>query len=119
MSEVEQQIVHWPDEMRSGTGAVIFVSQRTADDEEGYARAGEAMDRAARAMPGFVGVDSVRDANGLGITVSYWADETSAVAWRQQADHTLTREAGRQRWYEWYRLAVTETVRSYDWSKQR
>lgn len=107
----------WPKEMGDNSVAVIFVSQRTRADDEGYAAAGDEMVRLASAMPGFLGIDSVRSPDGLGITVSYWADEEAAVAWRRQADHAATREVGRQKWYEWYRLAVTKNVRSYHWCR--
>lgn len=118
MAESEPETsTRWPEAMGPGTVAVVFVSQRTAVDDEGYGAAGEEMLRAASAMPGFVGMDSVRGSDGIGITVSYWADEQSAIAWRNEANHKATRETGRRNWYQWYRLAVTQVVRSYDWRK--
>jgi heme-degrading monooxygenase HmoA len=112
-----KEATRWSAGMVPGAVAVNFVSQRTAHDNEGYAAAGEEMVRMASAMPGFIGIDSVRSPEGLGSTVSYWADEQAAVAWRNEATHSATREAGRKNWYEWYRLAVTETVRSYGWQR--
>ena len=82
---------------RAGQVAVIFLSCRTGDDTDSYAAAAAAMDRLAAAQPGYRGVDSVRDADGVGITVSWWADEASALAWRAHADHAAIREAGRER----------------------
>ena len=49
------------------------------------------MDELVLGQPGFLGVESVRDARGLGVTVSYWADEESARAWRAQAEHAKPR----------------------------
>lgn len=100
-----------------GAVAVIFVAQRTDEDEEGYGRAAAAMDALASTQSGYLGLDSTRGPNGFGITVSYWADEASAVAWRQQAEHTAIREIGRERWYAHYRLIVTQVSRAYGWSK--
>lgn len=102
---------------RQGQVAVIFVSQRTDADAEGYATAAEAMAVLAAAQPGYAGVDSVRDANGLGITVSYWTDDASARAWRDNPDHARIRESGRARWYDWYTLEVTRVERGYRWSR--
>jgi heme-degrading monooxygenase HmoA len=102
---------------RTGQVAVIFVAQRTAEDDAGYAAAAEAMDRLAAAQPGYRGVDSARDAHGLGITVSYWADEASAVAWRQHPEHAATREQGRGLWYDFYALHVAQVTRSYGWAR--
>lgn len=97
--------------------AVIFVNRRTADDAPGYAAAADAMDAAAARQPGYLGVDSVRDADGNGITVSYWASEADAIAWRDQADHARTRARGRERWYESYHTIVTRIMRDYRWGR--
>ena len=51
--------------------AVIFSSQRT-DGDQGYGAMAERMVELAREQPGFLGVESARDAEGFGITVSYW-----------------------------------------------
>ena len=103
-------------EDRTGQTVVMFISQRTGADAEGYAAAAAAMDALAAEQPGYRGVDSLSQ-DGLGITLSYWADEASAVAWRQHPEHAATREAGRGRWYEWYRLHVSEIGRSYSWTR--
>lgn len=101
-----------------GIIAVIFVSQRSGADAEGYASAAAVMVELASRQPGFRGVDSVRDADGLGITVSYWADDAAAIAWRDNLEHRAIREAGRGRWYTRYDLHVAAVTRSYDWAKQ-
>ena len=101
----------------SGTIAVIFVAQRTGADEAGYQAVAAAMDQLAAAQAGYVGIDSVRGSDGLGITVSYWANEEAAVAWRNHPEHAAIRDAGRHRWYSHYSLHVAEVGRSYDWQK--
>ncbi|MEG3163621.1 antibiotic biosynthesis monooxygenase [Sphingomonas sp. PB2P19] len=102
---------------RNGQIAVIFVSHRTDADAAGYAAAAEAMDRLAAAQPGYRGVDSARGPDGIGITVSYWANEAAAIAWRGHAEHSAIREAGRARWYDWYTVSVTQVTRSYHWAR--
>jgi heme-degrading monooxygenase HmoA len=93
--------------------AVIFASVRTAHDDEGYGKAAERMAQLASKQPGYLGVDSVRDANGVGITVSYWSSEESIAAWRRNAEHTITREQGRKSWYREYELRVAKVERAY------
>ena len=105
-------------EDRKGQTVVMFVSARTDTDDAGYAAAAEAMDALAAAQPGYRGVDSLRGPDGVGITLSYWADETSAVAWREHPEHAAIRDAGRDRWYRWYRLHVAEIGRSYAWERE-
>lgn len=102
----------------AGEIAVIFVSEMTGDDTEGYAEASAAMERLAETQPGYRGMDSARGGDGGGITVSYWADEAAAVAWRKHAEHTAIRERGRGVWYRCYSLHVAEVARSYDWRKR-
>jgi heme-degrading monooxygenase HmoA len=97
--------------------AVIFVAQRLLDEDAGYRASAAAMDALAAQQPGYIGIDSVRGADGFGITVSYWADEAAATAWRDHPEHAEIREAGRNRWYGSYDLHVAAVTRSYDWAR--
>ncbi len=103
--------------LSKGTTAVIFVAQRTGADADGYARAAAAMDALSALQPGYIGMDSVRSDDGLGITVSYWESDAAAKAWRDHPDHAGIRDAGRDRWYSDYSLHVGNITRSYDWEK--
>ncbi|RMV42609.1 Antibiotic biosynthesis monooxygenase protein [Pseudomonas syringae pv. helianthi] len=60
--------------------AVVFTSLRTPDEGQAYADAAQRMVGLARQQPGFLGVESARGEDGLGITVSYWTDETAILA---------------------------------------
>ncbi len=97
--------------------AVIFTSLRTPDEPEAYAQTADAMVTLAHAQPGFLGVESARGDDGLGITVSYWESEGAIVAWKANADHTAAREAGRARWYRAYALRVAHVTRAYEWTR--
>jgi heme-degrading monooxygenase HmoA len=103
------------EEDRTGQIAVIFASRRTRDDDAGYAAAAEAMDSLAARQPGYRGIQNARGPDGFGITVSYWADDASAVAWRSHAEHAAIRFLGRQRWYDAYSVQVARVERSYGW----
>ena len=100
-----------------GEIAVIFASQRTGADDAGYQAAAEAMEALAALQPGYRGIVSTRGADGFGITISYWADEAAALAWRDHPDHAAIRERGRAEWYDSYRMTVSTVVRSYDWRR--
>ncbi len=102
---------------RTGQIAVIFMSHRRNADEAGYAAAASAMEALAACQPGFRGVDSVRGADGIGITVSYWADDAAAIAWRDQPDHAAIRDQGRARWYDRYRMTIARVERGYGWTR--
>ena len=102
---------------RTGQIAVVFVSIRNDADAAGYGEAAMAMDALAAAQPGYRGVDSAREAGGVGITVSYWADDAAAIAWRDHPEHTAIRERGRALWYDRYRVTVARVERDYDWAR--
>jgi heme-degrading monooxygenase HmoA len=93
---------------------VIFTSTRTADDDAGYAATADAIEALAAQQPGYLGIESARnDADGFGITVSYWADEAAASAWKGVAEHLGAQRAGRERWYSTYQVRVATVVREY------
>lgn len=93
--------------------AVIFSNQRTGSDEAGYTAMADAMDRMARAQPGCLGLESTRDAEGFGITVSYWSDEAAVLAWKDDARHLVAQQLGKDAWYRFYHLSVARVERAY------
>ena len=95
--------------------AVIFVSRRRDLDPAGYAAAAAAMDELAACQPGYRGVESVGEPDGAGITVSYWADDAAAIAWRDHPEHRAIRDRGRDRWYDRYEVVVARVERDYRW----
>lgn len=92
--------------------AVIFTSL-LSDEDAGYAAMGAAMFDLALQQPGCLGAESARDGDRLGITVSYWRDEASITAWKQQADHVAAQEYGIARWYTHYELRIARVERAY------
>jgi heme-degrading monooxygenase HmoA len=92
--------------------AVIFTSQRT-DDDRGYSKMADRMVELAKTMPGYLGVESVRDNTGVGITVSYWKTEEDIRNWKQNAEHSRAQEAGKSTWYSEYALRVAKVERAY------
>jgi heme-degrading monooxygenase HmoA len=97
--------------------AVIFTSRRSSADGAGYAAMSERMVELAAQQPGFLGVESARGSDGVGITVSYWESEAAIRAWREDAEHRLAQQHGRERWYEWFRLRVCRVERAWEFSQ--
>ncbi len=92
--------------------AVIF-SNQLADPAPGYDQMAQTIADLAAAQPGYLGVESTRDATGLGITVSYWQDEDAVLNWKAKAEHLLAQKLGKTRWYRHYRLRVAKVERHY------
>ena len=92
--------------------AVIFTSRRTAVDDS-YGAVADRMVELARQQPGFLGVESTRGADGLGITVSYWASEADIAAWKANAEHRVAQAAGNLKWYEHFEVRIAKVERAY------
>jgi len=92
--------------------AVIFTSKRRPRDDHEYDQTAGRMETLAASIPGHLGIESVRDANGIAITVSYWESEDSIAAWRDHPEHLDAKSRGRGDWYEWYELRVARVDRA-------
>ncbi len=92
--------------------AVIFSSQRTPSDDR-YGDMAERMVELAQDQEGYLGIESARDANGFGITVSYWRDEACIAQWKANAEHKVAQENGHSRWYERFEIRIAKVERAY------
>ena len=93
--------------------AVIFSSRLRGGDDAGYAAMAQRMAELAATQPGYLGAESSRDADGFGITVSYWESEAAIQAWRRNAEHAAARERGRHDWYRHFEIRVARVERAY------
>ena len=92
--------------------AVIFTSLRTEGDK-GYGKMAERMEELAGGQPGYLGIESARNAQGFGITVSYWASEEAIVRWKANLEHGKAQEAGKRSWYAGYSIRIAKVERAY------
>jgi heme-degrading monooxygenase HmoA len=93
--------------------AVIFTSQRSADDPEGYEIMAQRMVELAAQQPDFLGIESAHGADGVGITVSYWESLDAIRNWREHAEHRVAQQLGRSKWYSGFRLRVCRVEHAY------
>ncbi len=92
--------------------AVIFTSRRMPGDN-GYDRMAGRMAELAAQQPGYLGMESVRQGNGCGMTVSYWTSLDAIAAWKAHAVHRLAQETGKRMWYEHYQIRIAQVERAY------
>lgn len=97
--------------------AVLFTSLRRVQPNDGYGETAERMEELARRQPGFLGVESARGEDGLGITISYWATAEAVATWGRHAEHLLAQRAGREKWYECYTLRVCQVERAFAFTR--
>ena len=92
--------------------AVIFTSLRTEGDH-GYGAMSEELERRVKDQPGFVGLESARGPDGVGITVSYWSSLEAIAAWKALPIHRDAQARGRAEWYHHYKVRVCRIEREY------
>ena len=97
--------------------AVIFTTQRSELDD-GYADTARQMLELAAKQEGFLGVETVREPSGLGITVSCWRDLDAIHRWRQNSAHLAAQQAGREKWYTHYHVRICKVEREYDFEAE-
>ncbi len=91
--------------------AVIFTSIRI-DEDRGYAAMSDRMVELVQQQEGFLGFESARET--LGITVSYWRDEASILAWKAVLEHKEAQEKGKSTWYTGYKIRIAKVERDYE-----
>ncbi len=108
-------------DLPSQVWTVSFANGRPSGDSgssnDGYAEMGDEMNTLAAQQPGFIGVDSVRDSDGVGITVSRWSSIAAMVSWRRVVSHQEAQASGRERWYSWYRFYVARVDRTSEFER--
>jgi heme-degrading monooxygenase HmoA len=90
--------------------AVIFTSERTEGDR-GYSQMADEMLDLVSKQKGFLGVESVRDQNGMGITVSYWDSLDSIQNWKENVRHQVAQEKGKAEWYKRFSIRICKVER--------
>ena len=93
--------------------AVIFTAQRAGDDAAAYEKTAARMRELAARREGFLGMESARDPDGFGMTISYWRDAECARAWKLDAEHLEAQRLGRERFYRAYRIRICAVEREY------
>ncbi|MSU22641.1 MAG: antibiotic biosynthesis monooxygenase [Opitutus sp.] len=92
--------------------AVIFTSRRS-DGDHGYDAMAARMVELGSSYDGFLGIESVRGEDGVGITVSYWRDEASILAWKRDPEHQKAQRGGQEAWYASYEVRIAKVERAY------
>ena len=90
--------------------AVIFTSKRTEGDQ-GYAAFAAEVLKLAESQSGFLGAESARGADQVGITVSYWDSLASVQKFKEAARHVEAQQLGKTLWYSTFGLRVCRVER--------
>lgn len=92
--------------------AVIFTSKKASYDE-GYDEMSKLMGDLAKKQKGFIDIESVRNSEGVGITISYWESLEDITAWKSNTEHLNAQKLGKSSWYESYKVRICKVEREY------
>jgi heme-degrading monooxygenase HmoA len=119
----QPHIVAENNDMTSGTGtstkqnnndsAPNTTTTPTQGEAANYAIAAKKIHELAQQQDGYLGDDSARGSDGLGITVSYWNSEEDIQNWKRNVDHVAAQTAGQQKWYADYHIHIARVERHY------
>lgn len=98
---------------------VVFRNRKRADiDQPAYDAEAEAMERLAKAQPGYLSFKSYAAEDGEVVALSEWADEASARDWGRVAEHRAVQLRGRSVYYEDYTLFACENPRIHRFTRK-
>lgn len=92
--------------------AVIFTSLMNKETA-GYQAMALKMIELAQKQAGFLGMESIKDSDGFGITVSYWVSLESISSWKGDIQHQIAQNYGKKKWYANYKVRITKVERDY------
>lgn len=98
--------------------AVVFTSVLGPEHDD-YNETAARMVKLVAETPGYLGHESARGEDGLGITVSYFRDEDSIRTWRDNAEHAAARARGRAEWYDGFELRIAKVERAYGFRRAK
>ena len=98
---------------------VVFRNRKRADiDQAAYEAEAEEMERLAKEQAGYLSFKSYAAEDGEVVALSEWADEASALAWREVADHQAAQKRGRTAYYEDYTLYACADPRIHRFARK-
>ena len=96
---------------------VVFTSLLNLQHKD-YAAMSDKIVALAEQQPGFIHLESARSTEGTGITVSYWNDEASILAWKANLEHLQAQKIGRDKWYKQYSVHISQVQRAYHFNSE-
>lgn len=94
----------------------VFRSRlRASVDATELEAVGTRMFEIASHMPGFVSYKDFAAEDGEFVSVVEFESLATLEAWREQAEHRVAQQRGREAFFAEYHIQVCETVRDYAW----
>jgi heme-degrading monooxygenase HmoA len=94
-----------------GQVVTVFRSRLRSEAIDEYSERAAEMLALVKTMPGFVDAKTFSADDGERVTLVTFSDAESQRGWREQADHRLAQQAGRDRFYAEYSIQVCDCTR--------
>ena len=97
---------------------VLFhIKPRPDIDTEAYQAAFERMLELVAEVPGFVSIDGFGGEDGSELAVARFESREAIDQWRDQPEHVLTRQRGRDEFFDAYDITIATVWKHYDWTR--
>jgi heme-degrading monooxygenase HmoA len=97
---------------------VLFSTTLRPDaDLADYEATGGRMVELVQQVPGFVSMESYSGADGSELTIARFTSQEAIDEWRSHPEHRRAQAAGRERFYERYRIEVCTSERSHGFDR--
>ncbi len=95
--------------------AVIFEVWPKAEHRQAYLDMAAGLRTHLEAIDGFISIERFESLTVPGklLSLSIWRDEEAVSAWRKVAEHRKAQTAGRNTFFNDYRLRVASVIRDY------
>jgi heme-degrading monooxygenase HmoA len=95
---------------------VLFrIVPRKGVDSGAYERAFQQMVAEVSASEGFLGMEGYAAEDGTELAVARFRSVADVRSWRDHPLHVLTRERGRNEFFQSYEITIAEAGRTYAW----
>lgn len=95
----------------------MFRSRRRDGSESAYGEVSEAMQAAARSVPGFVDFKTFTSEDGEHVSLVTFASPESHQVWRNDQRHRQAQRQGREEFYDEYSIQVGECTHVSRWRR--
>ena len=100
--------------MKPNYFAVIFTSTLVDQNDPVYHKFSTQMQGEIQITPGFLGMETYREATGKGVTISYWESKKAIQQWKENAKHLLAQQYGKSHAYFSFELKICRVERAYE-----
>jgi heme-degrading monooxygenase HmoA len=91
----------------------VFRSRLRPGVESAYKEVAAEMSRLVQLTEGFIDEKFYESPDGERVTIARFADLASEQAWATNPEHLAAQRRGRDEFYSWYDIAITEELRSH------